>query len=149
MATQHPLDEDVEAYACLAVQLATAEAGQRDAMLQQHELDEAGYDALESRWLEKISRAEEAEEGDGVPPLLLAYANAFARAQRATSGDGVVPFERYVMITRGLSRGRDVAQVLDKQNLSLGQYLRAHQHWTTQLAGDPALALRFRRLMRQ
>ena len=43
MATHHQLDDDVEGYANLAVQLAMAKEEQREAMLQQHDLDEASY----------------------------------------------------------------------------------------------------------
>lgn len=139
------LDEDVERYATLAVQLAAPDAD-REALLAAHGLDEQRYGELEDRWMNKLSLAEDAP-GDGVPPLLVQYATAFSRAQRALGGTTLLTLERYAAITRALSRGRDVAQVLEKQGLSLGDYLRSHEHWTRQLASDGALAQRFRKLL--
>jgi hypothetical protein len=117
-------------------------------VLAAHALDEDAFQALEDRWLARLSEAEDAHgDRDGVPPLVLAHAEAFARAQRQQAGE-LLPFERYLEITRALQRGRDVATVLERFSLDLATYLNSHQHWTAALATDAALAEAFRRGLR-
>lgn len=137
-------DDDVARYAELAVALAVAE--DRDAVLADHGLDEESFGRLEDRWLAELSRAEDAA-GDGVPPLLQRFAEAVNAAQQRQATADVMPLERYALITRSISRGHEVAQVLERHRLSLADYLRSHQHWTMKMIGDPSLAARFTQLM--
>ncbi|MEQ9317993.1 MAG: hypothetical protein RIF41_02500 [Polyangiaceae bacterium] len=137
-------DDDVARYAELAVALAVAE--DRDAVLEEHGLDEEAFTRLEDRWLAELSKAED-EAGDGVPPLLQRFAEAVSAAQLRHASDDVMPLERYALITRAISRGHEVAQVLERHGLSLADYLRSHQHWTMKMIGEPSLAARFTRLM--
>lgn len=138
---------DVGAYARLAAQLAAAGA-QREELLRAHGLDEDGWDAIEGVWLERLSQAEnEQGQTDGVPQLLADYAAAFTAAQTELAGV-VLPFERYVEITRAMSRGRDMAQLLDRFGVDLATYLHSHRHWTAKMATDADLAEQLQRAMR-
>lgn len=140
---------DIEAYAALSVALATAGDG-RDALLAEHGLDEERWSAIEDGWYAALSKAEDEHgDADGVPPLVVQFAEVFQRAQQAqATGQDLMSFELYVSVTRSISRGRDVAQVLERQQISLATYLRAHQHWTMKMIGDPDLAMRFRHALR-
>jgi hypothetical protein len=138
---------DVGAYARLSAQLAAA-GSERDALLASHGLDEDGWDAIEQVWLERFSQAEDVHgQGDGVPQLLAAYAEAFTAAQTELAGV-VLTFERYVEITRAMSRGRDMAQLLDRFGIDLATYLHSHRHWTVKMASDRDLAEQLQRAMR-
>jgi hypothetical protein len=137
---------DLESYARLAAAL-VAPGVDRDAVLASHGLDEDSWEAIEQDWLERLSEADDAA-GDGeVPPLVAAYAEAFARAQAEQAGE-VLTFERYLEITRALSRGRDMAQLLDRFGIDLPTYLHSHRIWTVRMASDRELAERLRRAMR-
>lgn len=141
------LDVDLAAFTRLAAALAEPDADRR-ALLAEHDLDEAGYDALDAAWAEALARAEDAHgDREGVPPLVLAHAQGFAAAQRALAGE-LLSFERYLEITRALRRGRDIATVLERFSVSLSTYLQSHQEWTIKLAGDAELAEAFRRAIR-
>ena len=140
-------DVDVVAYAKLAAALSRPDAD-REALLAEHGLDEESWQLVEDVWSERFTRAEEAhDDQDGVPPLVLAHANAFAAAQREQAG-ALLAFDRYVEVTRALQRGHDIATVLERFAIDLATYLASHQHWTVKLATDPALAQAFRRGMR-
>lgn len=140
-------DVDVVAYARLSVALAQPDAD-REAILADHGLDEDGWQRIDDAWTERLAQADEAHgDRDGVPPLVLAHANAFAAAQRERAG-ALLTFDRYVEITRALQRGRDIAAVLERFSIDLATYLNTHQHFTLALATDPELAAAFRRGMR-
>ncbi|MEZ4446733.1 MAG: hypothetical protein R3B72_47080 [Polyangiaceae bacterium] len=142
----HDLDADVKAYAALAAAL--AHAADRGAVLDEHGLDEDGWEALEERWSERLAADEESfGDRDGVPPLLVAYAEAFAEASRRADASSLLGFEAYVAITRELARGREVDRVLKAHQVPLYLYLESHHHWTLRLATDTELAARFRDLM--
>ncbi len=147
MSEQDDLDLDIDSYAELSAALAGPEAD-RAAILAAHDLDEEGWDALEERWLARLAAAEEAfGDADGVPPLVAAYAQAFARAQ-SQQADEVMPFERYVEMARALKKGRDVPLVLKRYATSLPTFLRSHQHWTARAATDPELGAKLSQLLR-
>ena len=140
-------DVDVVAYARLACALSHPEAD-REALLAEHGLDEEGFQRVEEAWSDRLTAAEEAHgDRDGIPPLVLAHAKAFAAAQREQAG-ALLSFERYVEITRALQRGRDIATVLDRFSTDLATYLTSHHHFTLELARDPDLAAAFRRRIR-
>jgi hypothetical protein len=135
-------ETDIEAFARLAAALANA--ADREALLAEHGLDEERWESVESAWYERLAAAEEGQrDEDGPPPILVAWAEAWARAhhERGT----VLPFERYVEISKALAHGRDVAGMLARFGIDLAVYLASHQHWAQQMARDPALAHRFRR----
>lgn len=138
--------DDLDAYTSLAVELSDPEAN-RDALLAGHGLDEDGWQALEEHWATKLEADEQAfGDAEGVPPLLLAYGQAFGRAQARQAG-AIMPFEQYAQITRELARGRDVPSVLKRYSISLPTYLHSHHHWTIELAGDIELAKRLTKLL--
>src|SRR5690606_27349533 len=114
---------DLETYAELSAALAVAGPA-RERLLAEHGLDEERWNAIEEAWDAALSRAEEQHgDADGVPPLVARFAELFRRAQQAQNqGQEIVPFELYVRITRAVSRGRDVAQVLERHRISLAAY---------------------------
>ena len=136
------LASDVEAYAALSAELADPRVD-RAALLAARGLDEAAWDALDEAWQARIEEADEGD-GDGIPPLVAAHAEAFARAQRARAG-AVLPFERFAQAARELGRGTDLATALKRLDLTLDAYLAAQAHWTREMLADEALAARFRR----
>ncbi|WP_437282031.1 hypothetical protein WME90_16160 [Sorangium sp. So ce375] len=139
--------DDVEAYATLAAQLADPSAD-RAALLAEHGLDEAGWEALDDAWQARLSEADDEDGEDvGVPPLVVAFAEAFARAQRARA-KSELSFERFLEAARELKRGTDMATVLSRLDLTLEDYLGAQQRWTAAMLEDEALMAQFQRAMR-
>ena len=139
------LSSDIEVYAALSAALADP-AADRAALLAAHGLDEDTWDALDDAWQARLSAAEEGE-GEGVPPLVAAHAEAFARAQRARAG-APLSFERFVEIARAMQRGSELATLLGRLGVSLDDFLTAQRTWTEAMIGDEGLAERFRRAMR-
>jgi hypothetical protein len=137
--------EDVELYAALSTRLAHPDAD-RGAILAEHALDEAAWEAIDQVWQDRLSQAIEVHgEEEGVPPLVAAFSAAFASAQ-AIDASAVLPFPRFVEATRALMRGEaDPNATLKRFGLSLAEYLRAQQHWTRAMAEDPQLLGRFQR----
>lgn len=133
----------VAEYAELAAALAEPSAD-RAAVLAARELDEEGWSALDRLFQDRLSRAMD-DDGDGVPPLIAAYAAAFARARAAQAGDAeVISLERYADATREIQRRGDPLPALARVGVTLEQFLRANEHWTRRLLADPELARRFR-----
>ncbi len=135
---------DVAAYAALSAELADPRVD-RAALLAARGLDEDGWDALDEAWQARLSEADEGD-GDEVPPLIAAHAEAFARAQRARAG-AALPFDRFAEAVRELRRGTDLSTALKRLDLSLEAYLAAQAHWTREMLADEALAERFRRMI--
>ncbi len=144
----HPLENDLDGYATLAVALADADNdAARHVLLNRYALDEDGWEALDDSWNRKLADDEQAfGHADGVPPLLAAYAQSFARAQAEQAGERL-PFEQYARITRELSRGQEVKRVLKRHKVTLYTYLQSHHQWTLKLASDTKLAARLRKLL--
>jgi hypothetical protein len=140
--------QDVEAYATLAARLADPSAD-RAALLAEHGLDEAGWEALDDAWQARLEEADEddGEEEVGVPPLVAAFAETFARVQRARA-KSELSFERFVEAARAMKRGPDVATVLSRLEMTLEDYLSAQQRWTAAMLEDEELMARFQRAMR-
>jgi hypothetical protein len=133
----------IEEYAELSAELADP-ACDRDALLAAHGLDEATFASLDGAAQEQLSRAMDTDD-DGVPPLLAAYAEAFARARARLAVDaGVLPIERFGDATREISRRGDPLPTLTRLGISLADFLRANEHWTRRMLEDPALLARFR-----
>ena len=133
----------VEAYATLLASLADPEAD-RAAVLAAYGLDEASWEPTDAAWQARLSAAAEAIDGEEptAPPLLVAFAEAFAAAQRAQAQE-LLSFERYVELTRVVTRGGPIGEELKRRRVTLPEYLRAHEHWMRRMAEDPALAERF------
>lgn len=144
-----PFDHDLHTYASLAAALAVPKAD-RQAILGAHGLDEDSWEELEERWLTRLQDAEDAcaDDDEGVPPLVQAFANAFAEAQ-AEQGPAVMTLEQYAEAARALQGGRDLNGVLERLGVTLPVFLRSHQHWTARAAKEPQLAAALSRLLRQ
>lgn len=147
------LSEDLEAYAELAAALADPTVD-RDAVLAARGLDEESWAAIDEAWQARIEDDDEDEDDDeaiqGVPPLVAAWAEAFARAQRARAlrdPHEPVTFERFIEAMKAIRRGADMAGLLQRLGLTLEQLLLAEQRFTRAMLEDESLAERFRRAM--
>jgi hypothetical protein len=142
-ADRDPLHADMRAYAALAATLAAGDRP-RDAILRERGLDEAGWEALDRSQQDQLSRAMD-EEHDGVPPLVAAYAEAFAAARARSAGThGVLSIERFADATREIQRSGDPTTALGRLGIALDDFLRANEHWTLRMMTDPDLLRRFR-----
>jgi hypothetical protein len=134
----------VEAYAALLATLADPAVDRAEALFA-HGLDEDSWEAIDAEWQRRLSAAADAAtEDEPAPPLLLAFAEAFASAQRAGART-VLSFERYLEVTRVIGRGGAVGEEMKRLQVTLAEYLRAHEHWMREMAADPALSERFTR----
>jgi hypothetical protein len=134
---------DMRAYAALAATLAAGDRP-REAILRERGLDEAGWEALDRLHQDQLSRAMD-EEHDGVPPLVAAYAEAFAAARaRSASTQSVLALERFADATREIQRSGDPTAALGRLGIALDDFLRANEHWTLRMMTDPDLLRRFR-----
>jgi hypothetical protein len=142
-----PASFDVAEYAELAATLADPSCD-RAAVLAAHDLDEEGWTALDRLFQDRLGRAmDEAEEG--VPPLVSAYAEAFARARAALHKDKpVLTLDRFADATREIQVRGDPLPALAKHGITLEEYLRANEHWTQRMLADPTLVARFRARLR-
>ena len=136
---------DLEGYARLRAQLA-ADGVERDDLLAAVGLDEERWEVIDAHWQEVLSRELDAE-GDDVPDAILRYTAAFMAAQR-DAGEAKLDLERFAACARAVRATRDPKAALERLGVTLTEFLRANQHWTPQLARDPALAARFQRALR-
>jgi hypothetical protein len=103
-----------------------------------HGLDEGSWEAIEDAWQERLTAAEEAHgDADGVPDLLVRYAQTFARAQ-AERGD-VLPLDRFIRCLAAAKTATDLPHALAKLGVTLAQFLRSNQHWMAKAQEDPEL----------
>lgn len=137
-------DLDVAAYAALAAALSDPERP-REALLAEHGLDEAAWAEIDEAWQERLSRAMD-EEGDGVPEVVAAYAEAFAQAKQPAPG-AALTLERFAEATREIQRRGDPAAALARLGIALSAYLEANAHWTRRMIEEPGLAERFRQAL--
>ncbi|MEP7119454.1 MAG: hypothetical protein ABJE95_00870 [Byssovorax sp.] len=145
MRTQDPAD-NVDAYASLGAALADPSAD-REEVLATNGLDETGWEMIEEIWQGRFDAADEAHgEAPGIPPLVVAHAEAFARVQ-ATRGGAGVPFERFVELARSFARGDDAQGLLRRFGTTLEEYLGAQRKWTGRMLEDAELAGRFEKAM--
>ncbi|MFT3771308.1 MAG: hypothetical protein QM820_38320 [Minicystis sp.] len=137
----------VTEYAEIAAALAEPSAD-RAAVLAARGLDEDAWTALDRLFQARMSRAMD-EDHDGVPPIVAAYAEAFARARAALRRDeDVISIERYADATREIQQRGDPLPALARVGVSLEAFLRANEHWTRRMIEDPALLARFRARLR-
>jgi hypothetical protein len=143
-APRAPGSFDLPAYATLAANLADP-AGDRAAELRAHGLDEDGWTEVDRLWQERLSRAMD-DDGDGVPPLIAAYAEAFERARAAQAGArSVISVERFADAIREIQRRGDPQAALTRLGLTLEQFIRANEHWTRRMLDDASVLERYRR----
>jgi len=134
---------DIRAYATLAATLAAGERPRAE-ILHAQGLDEAGWEALDRFHQEQLSRALD-DDRDGVPPLVAAYAEAFAAARaRTTRAATMLPIERFGDATREIQRTGDPTAALARLGITLDDFLRANEHWTARMMSDAELLRRFR-----
>lgn len=134
---------DVTEYATLAAILADPSCD-RDAILGARGLDEDAWNEIDRAFQDRMAQAME-DERDGVPPLIVAFAEAFERARAATRRtESVISIERFAEATREIQRRGDPAAALAHVGVTLEDFLRANEHWTRRMLEDPALLARFR-----
>ena len=134
---------DIRAYATLVATLAAGDRP-RAAILAAQGLDEAGWEALDAFHQEQLSRAID-DDRDGVPPLIAAYAEAFAAARaRSTRAATLLSIERFGDAMREIQRTGDPTGALARLGISLDDFLRANEHWTARMMTDTDLLQRFR-----
>jgi len=142
---QDPAD-DIQAYAALGAALADPSAD-REKILATNGLDETAWEIIEETWQGRFDAADEAHgEAEGIPPLVVEHAEAFARAQ-ATRGGAGMPFDRFVDVARAFARGDDAQGLLRRFGATLDEYLGAQREWTGRMLEDAELAGRFEKAM--
>ncbi len=142
-ADREPLPLDIRAYAALAATLAAGDRP-RGAILAARGLDEAAWEALDRHHQEQLSRAMD-DDADGVPPLVAAYAEAFAAARARTTGAAaLLTIERFGDATREIQRSGDPTAALARLGIALDDFLRANEHWTSRMMSDAEVLRRFR-----
>lgn len=134
----------IEAYAQVMAELASA-GDDREPVLARHGLDEASWDALDTRWQDELSAALDPDD-DGVPEVVSRYVAAYEAAQRAIAPP--ITLEQFAQVTRLLSASGDVRAALAKVGVTMADYVRASEHWTRQIAGDEELERRFDQVVR-
>lgn len=134
----------IEAYAALMAELAAAGEA-RAQVLARHGLDEDRWDAIDTRWQQRLSEALD-EEGDGVAELVSVYASAYEAAQRALAPP--IALEQLALVTRLLGASGDLRASLAKAGVTLADYVRGTEHWSRLLASDPELERRFDDVLR-
>lgn len=138
------MDLDLETYAAVMAELVAAGDG-RAAVLARRGLDEERWEAVDAAWQARIEEAM-AEEGEGVPALLAAYAAAYGAAQRVLAPP--ISLEQFARITRFLQATGDIQAALAKVGATLADYVRSNEHWSRRMAEDPAEERRFQEALR-
>jgi hypothetical protein len=138
------MDLDLEAYATVMAELAAAGEARAE-VLARRGLDEVRWDAIDTRWQERLSEAL-AEDSDGVPALLAAYTAAYEAAQRALAPP--ISLEQFARVTRLLQATGDLHAALAKVGVTLSDFVRSNEHWSRRMAEDPAEERRFQDALR-
>ena len=134
---------DIRAYATLVATLAAGDRP-RAAILGAQGLDEARWEALDRFHQEQLSRALD-DDRDGVPPLIAAYAEAFAAARAGGARTAtLLSIERFGDATREIQRTGDPTAALARLGIPLDDFLHANEHWTARMITDTDLLRRFR-----
>src|SRR4051812_16274297 len=93
----------------------------RAAVLARHGLDERRWEAIDTRWQERLSAALDAD-GDGVPPLVAAHAAAYEAAQSALAPP--ISLAQLAEVTRLLHGSGDLRASLARVGITLASYVR-------------------------
>ena len=140
------MDDDIEGYARVMAELASA-SDARGEILARHGLDEARWEALDTRWQAQLSAAMDQDpEDDGVPEIVSRYAAAYDVAQRSIAPP--ISLARFAMVTRLLGASADLRASLSKVGVTMADYVRGSEHWSRKLAGDPELERQFDEVLR-
>ncbi len=136
----------IEKYAQVMAELASSgeSPASRAEVLARHALDEGTWEAIDTRWQEKLSDALDLDD-DGLPPILSTYIAAYQAAQRPLAPP--ITLDQFALVTRHLSASGDVRASLAKVGVSLADYVRGSEHWSRRLAEDPELERRFQELV--
>ncbi len=141
------LEEELERYAELTVMLSEPGAD-RTAILSACDLDEAGWEAHDAQWQQRLSADASAADASGqIPPMWLAFSQALQRVQERRSKT-VLPIERYAELARVLTSGGDVAHALQSRGVTMVDFLRAHRHWLARATKDGAIAKALEELLK-
>src|SRR5262245_29433517 len=97
---------EVRTYADICVALADGTTPRAE-VLAAHGLDEDSWTAAEDAWQERLSAAIEEQDGETVPPLVVALDAAFAEARRRLAPEDVLSLERFAEATLQLGTARD------------------------------------------
>src|ERR1700704_149537 len=99
MADEQPslCDLELATYGAISGKLA-AGARPREVVLGEHGLDEDAWCAIDDAWQAQFSAAMDACD-EGIPPLIAAYAKAFAEAQLGEAAAPRLSLEQYVEAT--------------------------------------------------
>jgi hypothetical protein len=135
--------ETIEEYAAFQVALTRRD---RAVVLAEMGVDEDEVAAIDERFQDQLSDALD-DEADGIPPLLVAYEAALRKAREDQPSEAVMSLEVFVEVTRALESGKDVTQIFERRGITLAEYLRGSEHWTSRLAADPELAARLAELL--
>ncbi len=135
---------DIAGYSKVMAELAAAGKARAE-VLARHQLDEQGWEEIDSHWQERLSEALEGNE-DGAPALVSEYAAAYAAAQGALAPP--LSIEQFAQVTRLLQASGDLQASLARVGVSLADYVRANEHWSGQMAQDPELERRFEAALR-
>lgn len=133
------MDLGLSAYATVMAELASA-GDARAAVLSRRGLDEESWAAADAYWQDRLSEAMD-DDGDGVAPVLSAYAAAYEAAQRAQAPP--ISIEQFARITRLFQASGDVVASLSKVGATLADYVRGSEHWSRRMTEDPDLERRF------
>jgi hypothetical protein len=135
---------DIAAYARVMAELAAA-GNARAEVLARHQLDEDGWDEIDTYWQDRLSAALDGTE-DGAPALVSSYAAAYEAAQSAQAP--AITLEQFARVTRLLQASGDLQASLSRVGVSLADYVRGSEHWSGQIAEDPELERRFEAALR-
>jgi hypothetical protein len=129
----------IEAYADLVAALSSG--ADPDDVLAARGLDAEAWEAADAYWQGQMTAAMDGPE-DGVPPLLVAYAEAFARKEHPRADDPPMPLEAFARAAHAVQTG-DPSRALADLGVDFADFLRANEYWTPRLAQDRELAEAF------
>ncbi len=132
---------DVRAYAALLAALASA-GPRRAEVLAAHGLDEEAWEGIDDAWQDRLSGALDDDGGDGVPPLVAAFSEAYAAARAAREGPPM-PLERFAALTRRLDGGAEVEDALREAVTDMDALVAAGAYWPPRIARDEAVRAAF------
>lgn len=138
------MDLAIEAYARVMAEMFAAGDARND-VLARNGMDEAAWEEADAAWQARLSAALD-EPGDGVSPLISAYAAAYEAAQRALGPP--ITLERFAEVTRRLKLGASLQAALGKAGVTLQGYVRGSEHWSPRIAREADTAARFLALLR-
>src|SRR4051812_32295039 len=92
----------------------------REAVLARHGLDEARWDAIDTRWQDRLSASIDVED-DGVPEILSRFAAAYQAAQRSFASP--ISVQQFARVTRLLQASGDIRASLSRVGVTMAQFV--------------------------